>query len=169
MDVGKRHKNQKGEIDLIAVGASGIVAMEVKYINGVVHCDGDQWNRDKYDDWGNLVERGLPIKDHGGRAPSRQVNESADVLQNFLQRHGMPARILRVVVLSHEKSRVGQVQNQTVDWICRLRKLDLALFCRGRCTKNSAEDIEKAVSLIQQDHADHNKGRRMSTAVGARV
>ena len=97
------------------------------------------------------------------------MNESADVLQNFLQRHGVPARILRVVVLSHEKSRVGQVQNQTVDWICRLRKLDLALFCRGRCTKNSVEDIEKAVSLIRQDHAYHNKGTRMSTAVGARV
>ena len=46
----KGYKNQKGEIDLIAVGAGGIVAMEVKYINGVVHCDGDRWNRDKYDD-----------------------------------------------------------------------------------------------------------------------
>lgn len=165
----KGYKNQKGEIDLIAVGPSGIVAMEVKNLNGVVHCEGDQWKRDKYDDWGNLVERGLPIKDNGGRAPSRQVNEAADVLQDFLHRRGMPARILRVVVLSHQKSRVGHVQNQTVDRICTLHKLDLALFCRGRCTKNSAEDIEKAVSLIRQDHAYHNKGRRMSTAVGARV
>ena len=80
-----------------------------------------------------------------------------------------PHEILRVVVLSHEKSRVGHVQNQTVDWICTVRKLDLAVFCRGRCTKNSDEDIEKVVSLIRQDHADHNKGRKMSTAMGARV
>ena len=97
------------------------------------------------------------------------MNEAADVLQDCLHRQGMPARILRVVVLSHEKSRVGHAQNQTVDWICTLHKLNLALFCRGRCSKNSAADIEKAVSLIRQDHAYHNKGRRMSTAVGARV
>jgi len=156
----KGYLNQKGEIDLVAVGPSGIVAMEVKNVSGVVHCDGDEWNRDKYDNFGNLVQGGVPIKDKGGRAPSRQLNEAADALQYFLQRRGMSANILRVVVLAHNSSKIGSVRNQTVDWICTLPDLDLAMFCRGRCTENSTAEIEKAVSLIRQDHAYDKKRRQ---------
>jgi hypothetical protein len=155
----KGYLNNKGEIDLVAVGPSGIVAMEVKNVSGVVHCNGDEWKRDKYDNYGNLVQGGVSIKDEGGRAPSRQLNEAADALQHFLQRQGLPAHVLRVVVLAHSSSEIGSVQNQTVDWICTLRDLDLAMFCRGRCTENSTAEIEKAVSLIRQDHA-YNKKRR---------
>ena len=156
----KGYLNHKGEIDLVAVGPSGIVAMEVKNVSGVVHCNGDEWNRDKYDNFGNLVQGGVPIKDKGGRAPSRQLNEAADALQYFLQRRGMSANILRVVVLAHNSSKIGSVRNQTVDWICTLPDLDLAMFCRGRCTENSTAEIEKAVSLIRQDHAYDKKRRQ---------
>jgi hypothetical protein len=156
----KGYLNNKGEIDLVAVGPSGIVAMEVKYLSGVVHCNGDQWNRDKYDNYGNLVQGGVPIRDKGGRAPSRQLNAAADALQEFLHRKGMPAKVLRVVVLAHNSSQIGTVQYQTVDWICTLRDLDLAVLCRGRCTENSTVETEKTVSLICQDHAYHNKRRQ---------
>jgi hypothetical protein len=156
----KGYLNHKGEIDLVAVGPSGIVAMEVKNVSGIVHCNGDEWSRDKYDNYGNLVQCGVPIKDKGGRAPSRQLNEPADALQAFLYRQGMPANILRVVVLAHNSSEIGNVQNKTVDRICTLRDLDLPAFCRGRCTENSTADIEKAIALIRQDHAYNNKRRR---------
>ena len=156
----KGYLNHKGEIDLVAVGPSGIVAMEVKNVSGIVHCNGDEWCRDKYDNYGNLVQGGVPIKDKGGRAPSRQLNEPADALQAFLCRQGMRAKVLRVVVLAHNSSKLGTVQNQTVDWICTLRDLDLAVFCRGRCTENSTADIAKAIALIRQDHAHNNKRRQ---------
>jgi hypothetical protein len=163
----KGYVNQKGEIDLVAVGPSGIVAMEVKNVSGVVHCTGDEWNRDKYDNYGNLVQGGVPIKDKGGRAPSRQLNEAADALQYFLQRHEMSARVLRVVVIAHSSSKIGSVQNQTVDWICTLRDLDLDMFCRGRCNQNSTAEIEKAVSLIRQNHRKRETAAAMIVALGA--
>jgi Nuclease-related domain len=94
------YRNRKGEIDLIAVGPDGIIALEIKHLNGLVSCNGDHWYRDKYDRYGNAVERGLPIADKGGRAPSRQLNESTDVLQTFLQQRGVSGYVLRVVVLS---------------------------------------------------------------------
>jgi hypothetical protein len=161
----KGYKTRKGEIDLVAVGPSGVVALEVKYLNGFVHCEGDQWHRDKYDKQGNLVESGLPIEDGGGRAPSRQLNEAADALQAILSRAGILVDVVRVVVLSHDKSRIGTLRNQNVDRICRTRDLDLALFCRGRCHGDWIADMERTVFLIRQDHADHKKPRVAVTSV----
>ena len=48
--------NRGGEMDLLIVGPSAIVAVEVKYLNGVVHCRGQQWTRDKYDLFGGLPD-----------------------------------------------------------------------------------------------------------------
>jgi hypothetical protein len=48
------YKNSKGEIDQILLGPRGIFAIEIKFLNGVIHCDGDLWQRDKYDKYGNL-------------------------------------------------------------------------------------------------------------------
>ncbi len=59
-------------------GPEGIAAIEIKHLNGVIHCRRDRWRRDKYDNYGNMVERGVAIQDRGGRSPSRQVNEVAD-------------------------------------------------------------------------------------------
>jgi Nuclease-related domain len=157
--IAKGYRNHKGEIDLVAMGLDGIVALEIKYLSGVVHCDGDRWYRDKYDNYGNLIHRGVAIEDGGGRAPSRQLNEAADALQTFLHQAGISGNVLRVVVLSHDLSQIGTLQNQTVDRICRVRELDLSAFCRGRCTESWPSEIEKAVSLVQKDHAYHNKPR----------
>jgi hypothetical protein len=153
------YRNRKGEIDLVAVGPDGIIALEIKHLNGFVYCNGDHWYRDKYDRYGNPVERGLPIADEGGRAPSRQLNEAADALQTFLQQRGIPGHVLQVVVLSHSMSSIGTMQNQTVDWVCTTETLNPGAFCRGRCNENLPEQTNKIVSLIQKDHA-HSNGPR---------
>ncbi len=62
------YRGDKGEIDQIAVGPDGMAAIEVKYVNGTVHCNGDYWFRDKYDKYGNLVEQEVPIGIRKGAA-----------------------------------------------------------------------------------------------------
>lgn len=55
------YRNQGGEIDKLLVGPEGIIAIEIKFINGRIFCNRDRWWRDKYDRYGNLVESNLTI------------------------------------------------------------------------------------------------------------
>ena len=62
------YRSFAGEVDQILVGPNGVCALEIKNLNGTVYIDGDQWRRDKYDRYGNLVESGLRIEDRRGRS-----------------------------------------------------------------------------------------------------
>jgi hypothetical protein len=108
------YRNKRGEIDGLLLGRKGVVAIEVKHLNGTVYCDGDDWWSDKYDKYGNLVEREKRIADRGGRSPSVQLNEPASELERFLNSRGSPVSIQRVVLLTHPQSKVGPCRNQTV-------------------------------------------------------
>jgi len=155
----KGYRNSKGEIDFVAVGPPGIVAIEVKHRNGHISCNGDHWWCDKYDNYGNLVQRDVPVRDKGGRSPARQLNESADQLQAFLSSRGVNRRVMRIVVLSHPKGRVGFCKNLTVDGLFRTDHLDLRSL---QYPGNAMDDAElaKVVGLIQRDHLHHNERRQ---------
>ena len=66
------YRNKLGEIDHLLFGPGGLVAIEVKNINGTVHCEGDKWRVDKYDRYGNLVEQ-HDLVDRGKRQRSPSV------------------------------------------------------------------------------------------------
>ena len=66
------YRNRRGEIDDLLLGPTGLLAIEVKNINATVHVDGDRWQGDKYDNYGNLVEQRL-IAD---RRAARPANSS---------------------------------------------------------------------------------------------
>ena len=108
------YHNRLGEIDHLLLGPRGLVAIEVKYRNATVHCDGDTWWYDKYDRAGRLVERGQPLADNRGRSPSVQLNQPAGMLEQFLRTRGHPLPVQRVVLLTHAQSRLGNCRNRTV-------------------------------------------------------
>ncbi len=107
------YRNQAGEIDQLLLGPRGLIAIEVKNLNATVHCDGDHWRADKYDKYGHLVDQ-HPITDRGGRSPARQINETADALEQFLHSRGHPLPIQRVVLLTHPRSRIGTCRSAGV-------------------------------------------------------
>lgn len=151
------YKNRKGEIDQLLVGPGGLLAIEIKSVNGAVYCDGDRWWRDKFDNYGNLVESCLPMRDAGGRAPSRQLNDAADALQHFLGKRHAQHRIQRFVILAHEKSQLGRLNNLTVDGVgIPGPQLRAAMF-DGTNPVMSAADIGKVLQIIRQDHAYHQR------------
>lgn len=151
------YRNSKGEIDQVLIGSRGVFAIEIKFINGVIHCDGDRWWRDKYDRYGNLVESNLPIQDRRGRGPSRQLNESADMLQSFLVKRIGLSRVRRAVLLSHKSSKLGEMKNITVDLVATLDSLDIdSLFGSSSATLDSAS-IERVIQAIRKDHDFHDK------------
>ena len=164
------YKNQRGEIDQVLVGPNGVICIEVKYLNGKISCIGDAWWRDKYDQYGNLVEGNVPIQDKGGRGPSAQVNASADKLQDFLRQRLGIQRVYRAVVFSHESSVLVSIKAPTVDVVT-----DLKTFAIGQLIKELAQNaaplhVGEVVSLIQRDHAFHEqKTPRLRAAGHART
>ena len=118
------YRGSKGEIDGVLVGPKAVIALETKFTNGTVHVDGDDWVRDKFDSYGNLVEQRLPMRDRGGRSPSQQINATADELLGYLGRRFGVKEVCRVVVLSHDKAELGRVRSPTVHAIKTLDRLD---------------------------------------------
>lgn len=153
------YKNRGGEIDKILVGPSGALAIEIKFVNGRVSCDGDKWWRDKYDKYGNLVETNITIADKRGRSPSAQVNDATDRLQEFLLKRGLSFRIARAVVLSHPSSSIGQIQNQTVDLIATLDQLAGSKFSSSISGGIGGSDVQSVVALLRKDHEFHARPR----------
>jgi Nuclease-related domain len=146
------YRNRNGEIDHLLLGPRGLFAMEVKHRNATVHVDGDDWRFDKFDRFGNLVEQGR-ITDRGGRSPSRQVNDSADELQRFLNRRHQQVAIERIVILTHPRSELGSHRNLTVsvatsmEWVLQL--------VNGSPSALQPAQLTELQQLIEQDHRFH--------------
>lgn len=149
--------NPSGEIDKLLIGPAGIMAIEIKFVNGRIFCNGDRWWRDKYDRYGNLVESDLPIADKKGRGPSMQVNASADRLQAFLSQRMSVPRIARAVIFSHDSSEIGGIDNPSVDLIAK--KESLSPDTVQKYLPQAPFDANQAIEWIQKDHIFHARRR----------
>lgn len=157
------YRNRSGEIDHLLLGPRGLFAIEVKHRNATVRVNGDEWWFDKYDRFGNLVGQGR-ITDRGGRSPSRQVNDSADELQRFLNRRGQDVAIQRIIVLTHPRSKLGSHRNLTV---AVATSVDTVLdLVNGSPTALQPAQIAELGHLVEQDHRFHVAH---SSAVRARL
>lgn len=162
------YRNAKGEIDQVLLGPRGVFAIEIKFINGVVHCDGDRWWSDKYDRYGNLVEAGKPLADKRSRGPSKQLNDSADLLQSFLAKRVNVSRVHRAVVLSHDSSRLGDLKNITVDAVATINAFDLDWLFSHSSFSLDSQAVDRVLQSIRKDHGFHDKPkprRERSTVV----
>jgi hypothetical protein len=158
------YQNKRGEIDDLLLGPSGLVAIEVKSINGTVHCDGDNWRVDKYDRYGNLVEQySIPhegVGDRGirHRSPSVQLNEPADALEGFLRSRGEDVGVLRVVLLAHPRSKVGTCRRATVNIFTRTS--DVTRLLTKVKQPFDAGTRARLEGLIIHDHRSRARYRR---------
>ena len=153
------YKNRRGEIDHLLLGPRGLVAIEVKNINGTVHCDGDDWRVDKYDNYGNLVEQyAIGDKSDRKRSPSVQLNEPADDLEEFLRSRGEDVGVLRVVLLVHSKAAVGTCRKATVNIYTRTSEV---ITLVGKVRQPFDPPTRKRLEeLIIRDHRHHATRRR---------
>jgi hypothetical protein len=152
------YRNRLGEIDHLLVGPTGLVAIEVKNINGTVYCDGDEWRVRKFDKYGNLVEQ-YALVDRGKRqrSPSVQLNEPADLLENFLRSRGTDVALLRVVLLTHPRSKIGDCRRATVSVFTRTSDIVKLL---GKVPQPLDEARRaKIQELIAADHRYHARRR----------
>jgi hypothetical protein len=148
--------NKRGEIDHLLLGPPGLVAIESKHLNATVSCDGDSWRFEKFDRFGNLVSRGT-LADRGGRSPSVQLNEPADLLEQFLGSRGGTVAILRVVLFIHPGSRLGSCDNPSVH--VATSALSLAGQLSDMPPVLGAAQRARLEEVIARDHRYHKTRR----------
>ncbi len=154
------YRNRRGEIDGLLLGPTGLFAYEVKYHNATVYIDGDNWQSEKSDKYGNLVSDRTPMRDKGGRSPSLQLNEPAAALAEWLRKRGHQVAVTPVVLLTHERARVGSNRNPTVRVETSVQGL-LDLTRQSPATL-TARDRAEIGQLIRDDHKHHEQRRPTS-------
>jgi hypothetical protein len=151
-------RNHKGEIDRILIGPMGVFAFEVKNHVGVIYCQGDRWWRDRFGHAGQILEYGAPIKDHGARGPSQQLNEPVDQLQIRLSQLMPGGRIIRIVLFTNAEARLGEMSGITVDVVSTLASLDLAQVLRISTARLSSGLRESVSNSIVAAHWEKRPG-----------
>lgn len=147
----------KGEIDFVLIGPDGIAAIEVKNLNGRISCHGNKWTRDKYDAYGNVVDFGLGIADKGGRSRSRQLLDSAHCLASSLGSH---SGIYTIVVLSHDRCRVHQVEDLEINELVHLRDWDVAGMVKRIAHPMTGVEISATIKSIKRLHMKNASFRK---------
>lgn len=151
------YRNRRGEIDGLLLGPTGLFAYEVKYHNATVYIDGDNWQSEKSDKYGNLVSERTPMRDKGGRSPSLQLSEPAAALAEWLRQRGHRVAVTPVVLLTHERARIGSSRNPTVRVETSVRGL-LDLTGQAPATL-TARDRAEIGQIIRDDHRHHEARR----------
>lgn len=159
------YRNRRGEIDGLLLGPRGLFAYEVKYLNGTVHINGDDWQCEKFDKYGNLVQPRAPLRDRGGRSPSRQLRDPTNELRDWLAKRGQRVAVTPVVLLVHDRSRIGALRHPTVTVATSARELARVALDPGDSAgpgkpllgAGRRAAIEK---IIADDHRHHERGTR---------
>ncbi|MDR1911312.1 MAG: hypothetical protein LBQ52_03050, partial [Helicobacteraceae bacterium] len=80
-----------------------------------------------------------------------------DALEAFLSKQTSIKRVKRAVIFAHERSRIGGVENQSVDLIASIGSITTDAF-RNVFTSLEEIDVEKVIALIKRDHEYWEKG-----------
>ena len=165
------YTNHRGEIDTVLVGPEGVACIEVKALNAQLTIDGDEWIRRRIGRSGDVLDGPSAVLDMGGRSPSRQLNEPADHLRLWLQRHGLSMPIHRWVVLAHANSTLGSTRNLTVDAVVRTEHLGVrTLLAKRPIVPLTTHELGRIRELIERDHRHHAARRsKSSTASNDKV
>lgn len=148
-----------GEVDQIMVGPYGVFAIEIKNINGSISCESDNWTKDKFDKYGNLVERDVPIRDKGGRSPSKQLNQSTQPIMNRLKQKSQSIDIYTIILLTHRRSSIGILKNQTVDYITHLSDFDAEEMLADKEQILSQNETNEIIETIKTLHGQYKQKR----------
>jgi hypothetical protein len=151
------YRNRRGEVDLVLIGPRGLFAIEVKYYNGTVSCDGDRWWVDRYDRSGHHVGTET-MADARGRSPSVQLTEPARLLEEFLRSRGHQVAVQRVVLLTHASGRFGSCTRPTVGLAPSVP--ELLRLIRAEPADLPDDEVTRLVQRVRHDHEHYHKSRR---------
>jgi hypothetical protein len=160
----KGYRNRRGEIDYLLLGPGGMLAIEVKYVNGTFAVTRERWRYVRYDNYGNQVGAGL-LQDARRRPPNVQLAEPLAALEQFLASRGHSVRMRPVVLLNHPKARVSHLEPdvgaEVLTSTARLR--DLVRAAEAQLDAGKLAEIER---LIVRDHHFHEDRRPGGKPVG---
>jgi hypothetical protein len=109
------YQNSAGGIGQLLLGEPGVVAMTSLHLDATVYCHGDKWRAEQFDHRTGSRIGEIHLRDQEGRSPDTQLNQAADELERFLRSSELQITVLRVVLLNHSRSQLGETLRQTVN------------------------------------------------------
>jgi hypothetical protein len=143
------YRNQAGEIRQLILGRRGLIAVETAHLDATVHCDGDDWRAENYDEDGNPVGQ-HPMADGQGRSPGRRLSEPADQLEQLLESRGHRVPVQRVVLLTHPGSKIGRRHNPPVHITASAQ--DIGQLASASAVALNVAQVQAIEQLIVSDH-----------------
>ncbi|OKY78748.1 MAG: Nuclease-related protein, NERD family [Candidatus Methanohalarchaeum thermophilum] len=105
--------DEKQNIDHVVVSRRGIWALETKNIDGVITCEGDQWNRTR------IGSKGEEYEGYIG-SPSKQAKSNAIKIKNYLERQlpdtfkSLKLYVEPIVIIANEEAELN-IKNPSTD------------------------------------------------------
>jgi hypothetical protein len=149
------YRNNRGEIDGLLLGPSGLFAIESKHRAVKAHCRCDDWWGERLDKWGNPHDPRWLV-DGRGRSPSKQLNDAAEALEHFLDRRRQTITIFRIVLLTHPRAACGTFESPTVDLITTATA-DIVALTEAEPSALSPSRRLRLKKLIAHDHRFHEQ------------
>lgn len=147
------YANRRGELDHLLIGPRGVWAIEVKGRGIRVHVNGDRWSFEKFDRYGNRVDRGV-LTDRGGRSWGRQVTDIAADLDRFLRSRGAAVTIETAVVVMHHRAEIGSCADLKISALS-IGTDELLKEILGQPVTLDADRLDHIRRLILRDHNFH--------------
>lgn len=131
----------KADIDLILVGPSGVIAIEVKYWSGVYRNSGDKWERRTGAGW-----------KAAGKSPSEQARRNAGALSSFLKADGISQWVEPVVIWSNPEAKLTVDNPGVAVWTLEQISAALGKVALKRPIDDQvlSQMIDKLTRLIEQ-------------------
>jgi hypothetical protein len=141
----------KGDLDLVLVGPSGIWVFEVKNFSGKYRNIGDTWEYTKARKWKPL-----------SRNPSRQVKNEAGRLAYFLKADNIKVFVNGVVVWANPESPLTVENPSAAVWLYNNLPEELGNILQGEKLSQAERDkiIEKLTKLCEVEKRKDNPSKK---------
>jgi hypothetical protein len=136
----------RGDLDAILVGPPGVWVFEVKTYSGEYRNVGERWEYRAGKRWKTLA-----------RSPSRQAEDNAIRLANFLKADHIKQWVTAVVVWANQEGSLSVENPATAVWPLERLSDELGNLCGQRVSDGQREAIVHKLTQLAQQQRDKDK------------
>lgn len=142
------YRNSVGRLEHVLVGPRGVIALASTALHGRIHCKGEQWQRDKYDLYNNLVERDADIKP----GPAAELLACAAGLEALLSAQTSIRHVAAGLIFTHDAATLGDIRQDRLALVSTLAELKSATLLHALSGHPDHKTIDGVVDVIRREH-----------------
>ncbi len=143
-------RNDRGEVDVVLVGPTGVWALVVKNRRIRLCADGERWWFERLDPRGNGIGVEWAV-DTTGRTWGRRAADVGHELERWLSRHGVGVPVSAAVVVVHPGAGIALSRGSLVDLVSADPRA-VVTAVRDAPTVAGPSEVERILDLVAAQH-----------------